>query len=70
MESTVGTGIEVLRTIAGNMRGIGIPGYYHLGTRSQIVLVLCPEHANDPVKPTPTSNSINMGTHHYDWVFR
>ena len=50
MESTVGTGIEVLRTIAGNMRGIGIPGYYHLGTRSQIVVVLCPEHATEAAK--------------------
>ncbi|CUV03019.1 MAG: hypothetical protein FI705_04150 [SAR202 cluster bacterium] len=47
MESTVGTGLEVLRTITANMRGVGIPGYYHLGTRSQIVLVLCPEHANE-----------------------
>ncbi len=47
MESTVGTGIEVLRTITANMRGVGIPGYYHLGTRPQIVLVLCPEHANE-----------------------
>ncbi|MAF40034.1 MAG: hypothetical protein CL696_14350, partial [Chloroflexi bacterium] len=47
MESTVGTGIEVLRTITGNMRGVGIPGYYHLGTRSQIILVLCPEHATE-----------------------
>ena len=47
MESTVGTGIGVLRTITSNMRGIGIPGYYHLGTRSQIVLVLCPEHASE-----------------------
>ena len=46
MERTVGTGLEVLRTITANMRGVGIPGYYHLGTRSQIVLVLCPEHAN------------------------
>ncbi|HAA94347.1 MAG TPA: hypothetical protein DCE26_01505 [Dehalococcoidia bacterium] len=47
MESTVGTGREVLRTLTANMRGVGIPGYYHLGTRSQIVLVLCPEHANE-----------------------
>ena len=47
MESTVGTGLGVLRTITANMRGIGIPGYYHLGTRPQIVLVLCPEHANE-----------------------
>ena len=47
MESTVGTGLEVIRTITANMRGVGIPGYYHLGTRSQIVLVLCPEHANE-----------------------
>ena len=50
MESTVGTGIEVLRTITANMRGVGIPGYYHLGTRPQIVLVLCPEHATEIAK--------------------
>ncbi len=50
MESTVGTGMEVLRTITANMRGVGIPGYYHLGTRSQIVLVLCPEHATEIAK--------------------
>ena len=47
MERTVGTGLEVLSTITANMRGVGIPGYYHLGTRPQIVLVLCPEHANE-----------------------
>lgn len=50
MESTVGTGTAVLRTLAANMRGVGIPGYYHLGTRSQILLVLCPEHADEIAK--------------------
>lgn len=45
METTVATGIEVLRTIVGNMQAVGISNYYQIGTGAQIVLVLCPEHA-------------------------
>ena len=42
-----GTRLEPLRTSTANRGGGGIPGYHHLGTRPQIVLVLCPEHANE-----------------------
>lgn len=47
METTVATGIEVMRTIVGTMTAIGVSSYYQLGTGAQIVLVLCPEHAAD-----------------------
>ena len=47
METTVATGIEVMQTIVGTMKAGGIANYYQLGTGSQIVLVLCPEHAAD-----------------------
>jgi len=47
METTVATGIEVMRTIVGTMKAGGIANYYQLGTGSQLVLVLCPEHAAD-----------------------
>jgi len=47
METTVPTGIEVLRTIVGTMKTVGVSSYYQLGTGVQIVLVLCPEHAAD-----------------------
>jgi hypothetical protein len=47
METTVPTGIEVLRTIVGSMKTVGVSSYYQLGTGVQIVLVLCPEHAAD-----------------------
>ncbi|PKB79972.1 MAG: hypothetical protein BZY88_10605 [SAR202 cluster bacterium Io17-Chloro-G9] len=47
METTVATGIEVMQTIVGTMKAGGVANYYQLGTGSQIVLVLCPEHAAD-----------------------
>ena len=47
METTVPTGIEVLHTIVGTMKGVGVSNYYQIGTGAQIVLVLCPEHAAD-----------------------
>lgn len=47
METTVATGLEVMQTIVGTMKADGIANYYQLGTGSQIVLVLCPEHASD-----------------------
>ena len=47
METTVATGIEVLRTVVGTMKAVGVSSYYQLGTGAQIVLVLCPEHAAD-----------------------
>ena len=47
METTVATGIEVMRTIVSTMKAGGVANYYQLGTGSQIVLVLCPEHAVD-----------------------
>ena len=45
METTVATGLEVLQTIVGNMKAIGISNYYQIGTGAQIILVICPEHA-------------------------
>ena len=45
METTVSTGLEVLRTAVGNMQAIGTANYYQIGTGAQIMLVLCPEHA-------------------------
>ena len=47
METTVPTGTEVLNTIVGTMRSVGISNYYQTGTGAQIVLVICPEHAAD-----------------------
>lgn len=47
METTVPTGIEVLQTLVGTMKGSGVSNYYQIGTGAQIVLVLCPEHAAD-----------------------
>ena len=47
METTVSTGLEVLATIVGTMRGSAVSNYYQIGTGAQIVLVLCPEHADD-----------------------
>ena len=45
MESTSPTGIEVLRTLVGSIRTIGVSNYYQTGTGAQMALVLCPEHA-------------------------
>ena len=47
METTVATGSEVLRTVIGTMKAVGISNYYQVGTGSQILVVLCPEHAAD-----------------------
>ena len=47
MENTVSTGIGVLQTIVGNMKGAAVSNYCQIGTGTQIVLVLCPEHAED-----------------------
>ena len=47
METTVATGTEVLNTIVGTMKAVGISNYYQTGTGAQIVLVICPEHAAD-----------------------
>ena len=47
METTASTGVEVLNTIVGTMRGSAVSNYYQIGTGAQIVLVLCPEHAAD-----------------------
>ena len=47
METTVGTGLEVLQTIVGNMKAVGISNYYQIGTGAQIVVVICPEHAEE-----------------------
>jgi len=47
METTVSTGLEVLQTIVGNMKATGISNYYQIGTGAQIVLVICPEHAEE-----------------------
>ena len=45
METTVSSGIEILKTIVSTMTGGGVSNYYQLGTRTQIVLIICPEHA-------------------------
>ncbi len=45
MESTSPTGIQVLRTLVGSLRTIGVSNYYQTGTGAQMALVLCPEHA-------------------------
>ena len=47
METTVATGIEVLQTIVGNMKAIGVSNYYQIGTGAQIIMVICPEHAEE-----------------------
>ena len=47
METTVATGLEVLQTIVGNMKAVGISNYYQIGTGAQIVVVICPEHADE-----------------------
>ena len=47
METTVATGLEVLQTIVGSMKAVGIANYYQIGTGAQIVLVICPEHAEE-----------------------
>ena len=47
METTVATGTEVLSTMVGTMKAVGVSNYYQIGTGSQIVMVVCPEHAAD-----------------------
>ena len=47
METTVATGTEVLTTMVGTMKAVGVSNYYQIGTGSQIVVVVCPEHAAD-----------------------
>ena len=45
METTVSTGLDILKTLVGNMQAVGTSNYYQIGTGAQIVLVICPEHA-------------------------
>ncbi|MBT97756.1 MAG: hypothetical protein CL902_03900 [Dehalococcoidia bacterium] len=45
MEAASDPGVGVLKTLVGNMRAEGVASYYSLGTRVQMVVVLCPEHA-------------------------
>ena len=47
METTVATGREVLQTIVGTMKAVGISNYYQIGTGAQIIMVICPEHAEE-----------------------
>ena len=47
METTSSTGLEVLQTIVGNMKTVGVSNYYQIGTGAQIVVVICPEHAGE-----------------------
>lgn len=47
METTVATGLEVLQTIVGNMKAVGVSNYYQIGTGAQIIMVICPEHAEE-----------------------
>ena len=43
MESNSDPGVGVLKTLVGNMKAEGVASYYSLGTRVQMVAVLCPE---------------------------
>ncbi|MBC8279313.1 MAG: hypothetical protein H8E48_00865, partial [Chloroflexi bacterium] len=45
MEAASDPGVGVLKTLVGNMKAEGVASYYSLGTRVQMVVVLCPEHA-------------------------
>ncbi|NQW22685.1 MAG: hypothetical protein HQ475_04480 [SAR202 cluster bacterium] len=47
METTVPTGLEILETFVGNMKAVGISNYYQIGTGAQIIMVICPEHADE-----------------------
>ena len=66
METTVATGIEVMQTIVGTMKAAGIANYYQLGTGSQIVLVLCPEHADDVAASGLTKDDMEVVA---EWVY-
>ncbi|MBI4507348.1 MAG: hypothetical protein HY691_17600 [Chloroflexi bacterium] len=44
-ENAQETGLGVLQTVAGAMRGLGISSYYQLRNRIPVVVVLGPEHA-------------------------
>ena len=46
-ETTVETGEEVLQTVADSMRALGVVSYYIQGRDCQVLLVLCPEHAQE-----------------------
>ncbi len=47
MESTVSTGIAILRTLVESVKVTGFSNYYQIGTGAQLTLVLCPEHATE-----------------------
>ena len=47
MESSVPTGLEVLKTLVESTQTTGFSNYYQIGTGAQITLVLCPEHAHE-----------------------
>ena len=61
METTVATGTEVMRTVVGTMKAVGVSSYYQLGTGAQIVLVLCPEHAADIASANPIQGDLLAG---------
>ena len=46
-ETTVETGEEVLQTVADSMKVLGVVSYYIQGRDCQVLLVLCPEHAQE-----------------------
>ena len=46
-ETTVETGEEALQTLADAMRVLGVVSYYIQGRDCQVLLVLCPEHAQE-----------------------
>ena len=64
METTASTGIEVLNTIVGTMRGAAVSNYYQIGTGAQIVLVLCPEHAADISGSGLSKNDVRHFVYH------
>ena len=46
-ETTVEFGAEVLQTVADSMKVLGVVSYYIQGRDCQVLLVLCPEHAQE-----------------------
>lgn len=46
-EHTVERGEEILETIAGSMRAWGAVSYYYQGRQNQVLVVICPEHAQE-----------------------
>lgn len=46
-EHTAERGEQILETLAGSMRAWGAVSYYYQGRQNQVLVVLCPEHAQE-----------------------